>query len=256
MHVERVITILARLITAETALAKSPLEQSKNKTPRTTASSGEVAAFIDAARTVATRRQNVGRLIFALDATLSRQPTWDMACRLQAEMFSALDKSADLDVQLVYFRGHGECRASKFVSDTASLKKLMTKINVRGGTTQIGKVLSHARSAHQKVKVNALVYVGDALEENPDKLAQKAGELGLLGCPMFMFQEGHDRTTEAAFREFARLSKGAYARFDAGAANELAALLKAVGAFASGGKNALKLQKTAPAKALLEQLDT
>jgi hypothetical protein len=184
---------------------------------------------------------------------MSRQPTWDMACTLQAEMFAAVDASSLL-VQLVYFRGLGECRASKWVSDTAALSRLMSGLTVQGGNTQIGKVFSHARAEHSRRKVNALVYVGDAMEESVDGLAQKAGELGLLGCPIFIFQEGRNADVERAFREFARVSKGAYARFDAGAGKELAALLRAVAAYAAGGKKALQLQGSAGAKLLLGQL--
>src|SRR6516165_9316393 len=60
-----------------------------------------------------------GRLIFALDATASRQPTWDTACQLQAEMFREVSGIGPLDVQLVYYRGpvglpEGECRASRW----------------------------------------------------------------------------------------------------------------------------------------------
>ena len=98
------------------------------------------------------------------------------------------------------------------------------------------------------------MFVGDAIEENVDALAAKAGELGLLGCRMFIFQEGRDPVVEAAFKEFARLTKGAYARFDASAPAELSALLRAVAAYASGGREALKLQKSAGATALLKQL--
>lgn len=195
-----------------------------------------------------------GRLLFALDATMSRQPTWDLACRLQGEMFEAVAKTGGLDVQLVYFRGFGECRASRWVSDARTLAQLMTSIDCRGGQTQISKVLSHARGEHKKRKIDALVYVGDAMEEDIDRLAQKAGELGLLGCPMFIFHEGHDPTAHTAFKELSRLTKGAYARFDSGAAAELAALLRAVAAYASGGKAALKLQRSGSAQALLEQL--
>ncbi|MGV3651576.1 MAG: VWA domain-containing protein [Devosia sp.] len=195
-----------------------------------------------------------GRLMFALDATMSRQPTWDLACSLQAEMFEALPADGTLDVQLVYFRGFGECRASRWVGDAAGLARLMTGITVAGGNTQIGRILSHARAEQARGKVNALVYVGDAMEEGVDDLAQKAGELGLLGCPIFVFQEGHDPIAERAFREFARVSKGAYARFDASAPRELAALLRAVAAYATGGRNALKLQGTRSSNLLLEQL--
>ena len=195
-----------------------------------------------------------GRLLFALDATMSRQPTWDLACSLQAEMFKAIPKESALQVQLLYFRGFGECKASKWMSNADSLAKVMTGIDCRGGNTQIAKVFAHARAEQAKRRVNAVVYVGDAIEENVDDLAERAGQLGLLGCPMFVFQEGRDGRVEAAFRDFARLTKGAYARFDASAPQELAALLKAVAAYASGGKDLLKLQGSGQAQALLAQL--
>jgi len=157
-------------------------------------------------------------------------------------------------VQLIYFRGFGECRASRWVGDARSLARIMTGIDCRGGHTQISKILSHARTESGKQRINAVVYVGDAVEEDVDRLSQKAGELGLLGCPMFVFQEGHDPQVERVFREFARLTKGAYARFDARAPKELSALLRAVAAYASGGRKALSLQKSEPARRLLEQL--
>jgi hypothetical protein len=217
--------------------------------------SDSIAAFVRKVGAVA--RPNAGqdgRLLFALDATLSRQPTWDLACSLQAEMFKAIPQDSALQVQLLYFRGMGECRASKWVIDASALARLMSGIDCRGGSTQIGRVFAHARTEHAKRRINAVVFVGDAIEENVDALAEKAGQLGLLGCPVFVFQEGSDSRVEAAFREFARLSKGAYARFDAAAPQELAALLKAVAAYASGGRDLLKLQKTGQAKALLAQI--
>lgn len=234
----------------------SSSDRRKSIVPGEGESSSDVAAFIERvnafAKPMAPGQQ--GRLLFALDATMSRQPTWDLACKLQAEMFEAV-AGQPLQVQLLYFRGFGECRASKWVNDATALAKLMTGIQVRGGNTQIGKVFSHARAEHSRHKINALVYVGDAMEESVDPLAQKAGELGLLGCPVFVFHEGREPNAERAFREFARVSKGAYARFDANAPKELAALLRAVAAYAAGGRPALRLQKTPSAKLLLEQLD-
>ena len=217
--------------------------------------SGDIAAFVKKVGTLA--RPNAaqdGRLLFALDATMSRQPTWDLACSLQAEMFRAIPKPSALQVQLLYFRGFGECRASKWVLDGDALAKLMTGIDCRGGNTQISKVFDHARAEHAKRRINAVIFVGDAVEENVDVLSEKAGQLGLLGLPIFVFQEGRDALVEAAFRGFAKLSKGAYARFDATAPQELAALLKAVAAYASGGRNMLKLQASGQAQALLAQL--
>lgn len=243
-------------------LASKPPEKTTGRAPQseTRQGSGAVADFIakvgamSAARTAGNPSAGAGRLLFALDATMSRQPTWDLACQLQAEMFETVADTGGLNVQLIYFRGFGECKASKWVSDARALAGLMTGIDCRGGHTQISKVFSHVRDETKKERINAIVYVGDAMEEDIDRLAQKAGEIGLLGCPMFFFQEGHDPTAESAFREFARLSKGAYAKFDASAPRELAALLRAVAAYASGGRAALKLQTSAPAQKLLEQL--
>jgi hypothetical protein len=198
-----------------------------------------------------------GRLIFALDATMSRQPTWDTACALQVDMFHEAARSGGLDIQLVYFRGLNECRASGWVAASDKLAALMARIDCRGGHTQIGKVLSHARQEHARRPVQAMVFVGDAMEEKVDNLCVAAGELGLLGVPVFMFQEGHDAIAENAYREIARLSRGAYCRFDAGAAHELGELLRAVAAYAAGGKKALaelSARQAGSARRLLAQL--
>jgi hypothetical protein len=199
-----------------------------------------------------------GRLIFAMDATMSRQPTWDLALELQGDMFRAVKEVGGLDVQLVYFRGHGETRASKWVSDPEALARLMRGVACQGGFTQMRKVLTHARRESEKAKVNAVVYVGDCMEENIDQLGDLAGQLGLLGVPVFLFQEGHDANAARAFKEIARLTRGAYCRFDAGSARQLRELLAAVAVYATGGRKALKdfgaATKSGAAVRLLEQL--
>ncbi len=130
----------------------------------------DIAAFVEAARKVpAPASSGRGRLIFALDATMSRQPTWDLAQTLQAKMFQVAAGLGGLDVQLVYFRGMDECRASNFVSGGQGLAELMSRIEVRGGSTQIRKVLAHALSEAKRARVAALVFIGDAMEENPDR---------------------------------------------------------------------------------------
>src|SRR3712207_2838217 len=105
------------------------------------------------------------RLVFALDATMSRQPTWDLACKVQGEMFATAAGIGGLQVQLVYFRGFDECRASRWVADARGLTDLMTKIACRGGHTQIGRVLRHVRAETGRSPVRVLVFVGDAMEE-------------------------------------------------------------------------------------------
>ena len=198
-----------------------------------------------------------GRLIFALDATMSRQPTWDTACRLQAEMFREAASIGGLDIQLLYYRGFGECRASKWVSQTERLADLMSRIDCRGGQTQIGKVLAHARRETDGGAVPVLVFVGDAMEEKLDILCAAAGDVGLRGVKAFMFQEGADPVAEQAFREIARLTRGAYCRFDPGAAHQLGELLRAAAAYAAGGMRALadlSARSGAGSRKLLQQL--
>jgi hypothetical protein len=209
--------------------------------PQTTASTtADIAAFVKKARAMSPYSGDArGRLIFALDATMSRQPTWDMACALQADMFREAASIGSLDIRLVYYRGLTECRASGWISDSAQLARLMGKIDCRGGNTQIGKVLAEARREATASGVRAVVFVGDAMEEGVDDLCARAGELGMLKVPVFMFQEGHDSDAERAFREIARLTGGAWCRFDAGAAAQLRELLRAVAAYAAGGREAL-----------------
>src|SRR6185312_1482597 len=228
--------------------------------PAPAANRAEIDAFLQKVKAIgpATAAQGPrGRLIFALDATMSRQPTWDVACTLQADMFREAASTGGLDIQLVYFRGLNECRASGWVAGSKQLAELMSRIDCRGGQTQIGKILNHARQEYARGKIQALVFVVDAMEEPIDDLCQAAGELGILGVPVFMFQEGADTIAENAYREIARLSRGAYCRFDTGSAHQLGELLRAVAAYAAGGVRALKelsSRRSAGAQKLLSQL--
>jgi hypothetical protein len=220
-----------------------------------TSSSDDIAAFVAKARAMSPHAAGArGRLVFALDATMSRQPTWDMACTLQADMFREAASLGSLDIRLVYYRGLAECRATGWISDSSQLARLMGKIDCQGGNTQIGKVLSETRREAVASAVRALVFVGDAMEEDVDALCTKAGELGLLKVPAFMFQEGSDPAAEQAFREIARLTGGAWCRFDPGAAAQLRELLRAAAAYAAGGREALKLSRSGGAAALLSQM--
>lgn len=218
-----------------------------------TSTSEDIAAFVAKARALSPHAPGAkGRLIFALDATMSRQPTWDMACTLQGDMFREAAALGSLDIRLVYYRGFNECRATGWISDSGKLATLMSKIDCRGGDTQIGKVLSEARREAVASGVRAVVFVGDAMEERIDELCAKAGELGMLKVPVFLFQEGDDAVAERAFREIARLTGGAWCRFDPGAAAQLRELLRAAAAYAVGGREALlKLAKGTSGAAML-----
>ncbi len=212
-------------------------------------------------------RRSRGRLIFALDATGSREGTWDLATHLQAQMFQEAARIGGLDIQLIYFRGD-EVRHSSWLSDANELVSQMRTIRCMAGTTKIVRVLRHIRTAHEREKISAAIFIGDAVEENPRELYSAAAGLGV---PMFVFQEGDGEVifldqrgepslrsppqkVEEVFREIARLTSGAYGKFDAGAAKQLGELLRAVAAFAVGGITALADQHTDSARKLLGQM--
>ena len=175
-----------------------------------------------------------------MDATASREATWDRACHIQAEMFAETAALGGLEIQLCYYRGLKEFEASGWLTDTGSLQRQMAAVRCLGGHTQIGRVLKHATAMAKQRRTDALVFVGDCMEENVDDLCQRAGVLGIHGVPAFMFHEGGDARAGQAFRQIASLTKGAYCPFDAGSARQLRDLLSAVAVYAAGGRLALE----------------
>ena len=216
-------------------------QQMKGAVAATPAGRGAVDAFLGqlaampAVRTAGRR----GRLLFAMDATASRERAWDQACQIQSEMFRATAALGGLDVQMAYYRGFSDFESTGWVSDSTALVGPMTAVRCLAGKTQIARVLRHALDQSRSAKVNAVVFVGDALEEDPDILGALAGELGVRGVPVFLFQEGTDAHVESVFRQVARLTGGAWCRFDASSADQLRDLLGAVAAYAAGGRKAL-----------------
>jgi hypothetical protein len=218
----------------------------------------EIDVFLERIKTPVLRSTpGCGRLIFALDATASRGPTWDHAARLQGEMFEVTAGRGGLAIQLVFYRGFGECKTSRWVTTAGALHQLMRSVSCVAGETQIARVFEHAIREAQQQPVNALVFIGDAMEERSTLVCQLAGELGKLGTPIFVFHEGADGEAAAAFKRIAQLSGGAYVPFDLTSAERLRMLLGAVAAYAAGGQAALadySRQKGAPILQLTTQL--
>jgi hypothetical protein len=194
-----------------------------------------------------------GRLIFALDATASRRPLWDVAAGLQAEMFREAAKVGGLELQLVYYGGYGECRASAWTSDPGRILGMMQRVSCESGNTQIGKVLSHTEKEAMREPVSALVFIGDAVEESPNVLVSQARELGRMKVPAFMFQEGDDSLARRVFEDVARSTGGAYGRFEAGAGKRLGELIKAAAIYAAGGTAALESRNDDASRLLVKQ---
>lgn len=216
-------------------MAKDP------KAPSSVVSNTAVDTFLRqvAAAPQPIKSETIGRLIFAMDATASRQPTWDRAQHIQAEMFSECASLGGLAIQLCYFRGFGEFRATPWWTDSQTLLARMERVACLSGNTQIIRVLRHAIAQSSRTRVNALVYVGDALEESASALAELSARLGMLGVPAFVFQEGDEPLAQRGFRQMAHLTGGAYMSFNADSGTALRDLLKGVAVYAAGGRKAL-----------------
>ena len=198
------------------------------------------------------QRESSGRLVFGMDATASRERTWDDACQIQSKMFKATDDIGGINVQLCYYRGFNEFQYSGWSSSGEELIKEMTKVSCLGGHTQIAKIFKHALEEHRTQKIRALVFVGDALEENPDELCYLAGKFGVFNIPIFMFQEGRNSAVMSTFKQVALLSGGAYAPFNSGSVKELQDLLSSVAVFVAGGQKALeKFEKSDSSRKIL-----
>lgn len=214
----------------------------ERKNIQKTATKSEVDAFLDRVASTPTRQPsgNRGRLVFAMDATASREPTWERASRIQAAMFAETADLGGLSVQLCHYGGLLDFDSSPWCTEPDALLERMARVRCDAGLTQIGRVLRHALEENERGNVNALVFIGDCMEESADELAGLAGKLGLIGLPAFVFQEGRDPLAERSFRQIARLSGGAYCPFDAASAQTLRDLLSAVAVFAAGGRKALE----------------
>lgn len=220
----------------------------------THSSSAEVSDFLAQLKSMPVVRpaDKRGRLLFALDATASREPVWDQARRIQGDMFQTAASLGGLDIQLCYYRGYAEWVASDWVREPDKLLRQMEQVECLGGKTQIARILEHALDETRSNRVDALVFVGDCMEEDIDFLCQRAGELGLLGLRAFMFLEGSNPEAERAFRQIAKLTRGAFCRFDPGSARQLRELLTAVATYAAGGLGALKKLGRDPGGLLLQ----
>jgi hypothetical protein len=202
--------------------------------------SAEVDRFVREIGQLAPRPAGTrGRLLFAMDATASREPTWDLASSLQGEMFIAAAESGGLDIRLAFYRGFDELKASRWTSDGRELARLMGAVRCMAGRTQIGRLLRFAADQRRDSRIDAMVFVGDCCEEDADAIGHEAGKLGLLGLPVFVFQEGEDRVASRLFPQIAKLTRGAYCKFDRSSPEQLKRLLGAVAAYAAGGRAAL-----------------
>ncbi|MFK7829242.1 MAG: hypothetical protein AB8B57_05625 [Congregibacter sp.] len=215
-----------------------------------------MSAFLQHAKNLQRFKSGQARLMFAIDATASRQPTWDLACSVQADMFAAAADVGSLSIQLAFYRGINELRIGEWQSDTQALARRMSRVHCEAGRTQIARLLRTALKRQGNAGARALVFIGDAVEESPAALQELAGKCRIHSLPLFLFQEGNDPRAADCFKTMARISGGAYERFDHDSAQRLSELLGAVARYAAGGRAALESSQTAGAQRLLKQLNS
>ena len=181
-----------------------------------------------------------GRLIFALDATMSRQPLWDTACKLQADMFREAAAIGGLDVQLVYYRSLAECRASRLgVAGRAARRADDAHRLPRRPHPDRQGARACARARPNARRCRRWCSSATPWRRSSTISARRPASSACSACRPSCSRKATTPIAEQAFREIARLTKGAYCRFDPGAAHQLGELLRAVAAYAAGGMRAL-----------------
>jgi hypothetical protein len=219
---------------------RRPIERAlqSRKDPSGKASVDQFLAEVSGARIPSMRPTQ--RMLFGIDATASRQPTWDLACELHAELFVAAARAGNLAIQLCYYRGLNEFVASQWATTSNQLCEQMISVSCRGGQTQVCRLLEHALQEAARHPVRALVFIGDCFEEDEATALRFVGQLAIRALPVFIFQEGRNLTAARVFSSIARLSNGAHVPFDAASPEQLKRLLGAIAQFASGGRSALE----------------
>ena len=219
---------------------KNPWKDGQPGVPRSGLTSDRVSEFLNKAKPSPTAPRS-GRVIFALDATASRKPTWDAAMTVQAQMFESTASLGTLSISLVYYRGHDECRASRWTTNARELMRYMTSIECRAGSTQVKRMLQRALSETEREHVNAVIFVGDCFEEShhKDHCYALATSLREHETPVFIFQEGSNPYATEAFTQIAKLSDGSVCPFNSNSPETLRVLLEAVATLAVGGRQAL-----------------
>lgn len=198
------------------------------------------------------------RLLFTMDATASREPSWNVAKEITGAMFEAVPGA--LDVALAY---HGGGRLQEITPFSASAKAFLDKLHMvqcRAGCTALNKILN---AAIDIPRLKALIYVGDCFEESTIEAVELAQQLKLKGVRCFMFHDtssgnqGYDvKTARTIFEQIAQITGGALLPFDENSPGMVKALLEAIAIFASLGIKALE-QKTKylpAARLLLDQM--
>lgn len=201
-------------------------------------------AALLAAATTPRRRP---RMVFAFDATASREAAWDVARRTTDSIFRALP--GQLDVALAVHGGDTMHTFTGFLPDPAALRDKAASIRCEAGRTRLVDIMERTRDS---ADVRVCLYIGDLFEEEEETAYAAADALRLRACRVIILQDGTDERSARVFREIARRTGGALIPFDADAIERIRELLEAVSVLAVGGVRLLEQEKkTLPGATLL-----
>ncbi|MCD8566387.1 MAG: VWA domain-containing protein [Alphaproteobacteria bacterium] len=221
--------------------AASPLSQGPNQ---------RVLAALEKAQTrVGTGATYNGRVGFIIDATGSRESTWNEAQKIQTDMFSSVAGKGGLKLKLTHFGG-STLSVHEWMDDPNAVASKMKEVSCMLGLTQIIKALEAFLVDNPKEAASSIILVGDSFEENIEELGPFCEKLKNQGTKVFSFLEGDDLQAKQAFSMLSEKTGGAFAVF--GKDMPLEDLCQGVALMAVGGTAALRhLKNKAAAQTLL-----
>jgi hypothetical protein len=233
--------VLARLWTVATATLKDPV----------TALSSALGQAEPPAETGTPARP---RLVFAVDATASREPAWATARQVTDALVKALP--GELDVALAVHGGSRVHTFTAFTDDPAKLRDRAAGVVCEAGLTRLLPILE---TALKRPAVRVVVYIGDVFEESLHHGRRLADAMGKRDTKLIVLHDTADPTARRdaeVFWDLAKRTGGCVLPFDANAPGRLRDLLSAVAVYAVGGEKLLQERRheLPGALALLEHL--
>lgn len=207
----------------------------------------------------ALKNESRPRLLFSMDATASREASWNVAKEITDAMFKAVPGA--LDVALAYHGGGHLQEITPFSSDTKAFLDKVHTVHCQAGMTALNEILDEATEIS---RLKALIYIGDCFEENLDAAIELAQQLKLKGVRCFMFHEtssgslGYNvDTAHEVFGKIAQITGGALLPFDENSPQMVKQLLEAIAFYAVQGIKALeqKAKYLPAARLLLQQMN-
>jgi len=195
-----------------------------------------------------TEKKQATKIGFLIDATGSREQTWELAQTIQAKMFQAVSGLKAVSLRLVYF-GNNRLTALGWDNNPNSVAKHMAAVRCRTGLTQIIEGLQSFIDERPDGKAAAIILIGDCFEESSSQAERAAILLKEKGIKVFSFVEGYDPTAQSVFRRISEITGGKFARF--GSNMPLSDLCEGVVLLASGGEKALGRLKNKNVQKLL-----